>query len=218
MKKIILLTGLALTMTVICSYGEDNGTPPRKPSADSSIQHLKVDISLDTSLLKKLLPGTTAVQSTDFKGKPVEGADWLLVYSPVLLFFIALMVLRSLLNGFDVKDSLTENDFEKETVANPQYTAQSLLALQVSPALASDLPPTYELTTKVKSKSSSRYIALITSSFAWMICVALSSFFIYMYITTGKPPEISKISDVLLAMGVGVVPYAFNKVSDAIKK
>ena len=75
--------------------------------------------------------------------------------------------------------------------------------------LASELPT-------APRASSSRFIALVTSLLTLIIAVCLCSFFIYFYIATGTPPDISKFSSVLLALGIGVVPYAFNKVAAAI--
>jgi hypothetical protein len=34
---------------------------------------------------------------------------------------------------------------------------------------------------------------------------------------TNKAPELTGLSTVMLALGIGVVPYAFNKVSAAMK-
>jgi hypothetical protein len=49
-----------------------------------------------------------------------------------------------------------------------------------------------------------------------IIALCMACFFIYYYIRTGCAPDLSPLSMILLALGLGVVPYAFNKVSTAI--
>ena len=63
-----------------------------------------------------------------------------------------------------------------------------------------------------------RFIALLTTAIAWSVSVAIACFYIYMYILTGTAPDVGKLATVLLTLGIGVVPYAFNKISDAVKK
>lgn len=145
-----------------------------------------------------------------------------LVFSPVWVFGLALFAIRKKLKGFSLKDALTESDLPKKTIPNPEYTSEKLSALAektaISNVLTTLIPPTIEITaTEEYPKSSSRYIALITSALTWIIALCLSCFFLYQYITTNKPPDLSGLSNVLLALGIGVVPYAFNKMSGAVK-
>lgn len=238
---------------------------------------------------------------------PAGGSATLLVFLPFLLFGIIIWVLFSKLGKFSLQEALTENEYVKKTIKNPEYTAAAVTTLAGTSAAASVntiLPPTIDVTdianngtttpgilsshindkkltlankliddkaandkeqTSInalnddndfvkknrqtvlnqkiitdKSKndetqteidkliilstelpatpraSSSRFIALITSLLTLIIALCLCSFFIYFYIATGNAPDISKFSSVLLALGIGVVPYAFNKVATAI--
>ena len=79
------------------------------------------------------------------------------------------------------------------------------------------LTPTIDISDGVYPKSSSRYIALITSTVTWTIGLCLTSYFIYAHIKTGKASELNKLTDIVLTLGIGVVPYVFNKVSEAVK-
>lgn len=149
--------------------------------------------------------------------------QWVLVFSPILVFIIALFVIKKKLNGFDLREALSESELPKKTVANPEYTAEKLNTLANNTALAGTLqmliPPTIEITASLEyPKSSSRYIAFITSALTWIIALCLTCFFLYQYIRTGSAPKLDGLSDVLLALGIGVVPYAFNKMSNAISK
>lgn len=161
-------------------------------------------------------------------GALAEGGSWWLVYTPLILFAILLIVLLSSIKDFDLKEALSENEYVKKTIVNPAYSDLAIKDIAGTAAAAniSDvLPPTIEITdisTAANSLptpgriSSSRFIAFVTSLITLILAVCLCSFFIYFYIATGRAPDISKFSAVLLALGIGVVPYAFNKVAAAI--
>lgn len=64
--------------------------------------------------------------------------------------------------------------------------------------------------------SSSRLIAFFSSIITLTLATCLSCFFIYYYISFGKAPDLSGLSAVLIALGLGVVPYASNKIASAV--
>lgn len=148
--------------------------------------------------------------------------QWVLIFSPIWMFVIALFIIRKKLKDFSLKEALTESELPKKTIPNPEYTADKInllaahdLAIGVMSTL---IPPTIEVTASDEyPKSSSRYIAFITSTLTWIIVLCLACFFIYQYMKTGKAPELGGLSTVMLALGIGVVPYAFNKMSEAVK-
>jgi hypothetical protein len=156
--------------------------------------------------------------------RDIKFIEWILVFSPLWIFCISLVVIRKKLKGFKLRDALTEVEKPKITIPNVEYTAANLNTLAannnlVAGVLTSIIPPTIEVTANTGSpESSSRYIALITSTLAWIIVLTLSCFFLYQYVKTNEPPNLSGLSTLMLTLGVGVVPYAFNKVSTALEK
>lgn len=67
------------------------------------------------------------------------------------------------------------------------------------------------------SPSTSRLIVLFSGLTAVMISVCLTSVWIF-ELLEGKPKiDFGNLTDVLLALGIGVVPYGFNKLSSALK-
>ncbi|MCW3093367.1 MAG: hypothetical protein JWP81_4436 [Ferruginibacter sp.] len=144
--------------------------------------------------------------------------EWLLIAVPVVIFLIIFYSIGKA-EGFKFNDALTESDQTQQTKQNPQYTIENLKELKDTPNLSIVLPPTIQVTPGEATyrPSISRYIAFITSLFALIIALSMSSFFIYHYISTGCPPDLGALSTILIALGVGMVPYAFNKVSTAIK-
>ncbi len=66
--------------------------------------------------------------------------------------------------------------------------------------------------------SSSRLLAFISGISAILFAFSLFVFYTFIYIRTGCFPEIESLTNSLLALGVGVVPYTINKVTGAIER
>lgn len=144
--------------------------------------------------------------------------EWLLVFVPLIIFLLIFFTIGRQ-KDFAFKDALTENEQTKQTIGNSEYTANNLKEVKDSPNPSVLLPPTVEITSGSATyrPSISRYIAFITSMLTLIVALAMSSFFIYHYISIGCPPDLSALSIILIALGIGVAPYAFNKVSTALK-
>lgn len=239
MKKLILLVALFCSI-VSGSTAQQSAT--EKASADSLAKVAKAAADKKTKdsleALKKIPVAKSACDTCPQKicdtsttkickpGKLAECGSWWLVYTPVILFLLILIYLLLNLQKFDLKEALTENEYVKKTIANPEYKAANIITLAgtiASATVDSILPPTIEITDIPPTglptpgrASSSRFIALVTSLLTLIIAVSLCSFFIYFYIVTGSAPDIGKFSSVLITLGIGVVPYAFNKIAAAI--
>ncbi|HEV8286019.1 MAG TPA: hypothetical protein VGQ09_17040 [Chitinophagaceae bacterium] len=174
-----------------------------------------------------------------------KNGDWFLILLPVIVF-VALFILALIfgLYKFNIADALTESEYTRSTVLNPLYNSENIKALAATnkPNLDAILPPTLEVSQVPQaavnaqnqnppanenpstlsaippkaSPSMSRYIAFITSIMTLIIALCMGCFFIYHYIRTGCAPDLSPLSMILIALGLGVAPYAFNKVSSAI--
>lgn len=176
------------------------------------------------------------------ENKP-DATWWLLVFMPVVLFVVLGVVLLKSIKGFSFSEALSENELPRYTITNPEYN--SLQALVTAAAAAPDkinlgemvpptidvnlLPPAYNApaspvdgaaTTILPQNnfraSISRYIAFFSGILTIIVAVCTASFFIYYYMHTGCPPDLSTLSTVLIALGIGVAPYAVNKVSGAL--
>jgi small-conductance mechanosensitive channel len=225
MKKLLLL--FALLMSFV------SGLPQTKLDTLVSEQGKKVDgisknvaaIKVDVDSAKVFINAqkeNAAKINKDCISCEIGFIQWVLIFSPIWVFIIALFFIRKKLKDFNLKEALSESEFPKKTIPNPEYTSDKLNDLAknaaTSAVLATLIPPTIEVTASTDyPKSSSRYIAFITSALTWIIVLCLSCFFIYQYMKTNKAPELTGLSTVMLALGIGVVPYAFNKVSAAMK-
>ncbi len=66
--------------------------------------------------------------------------------------------------------------------------------------------------------SASRLIAFIGGVSALIFSFCLFVFYTTVYIRTGYAPNIENLTNALIALGVGVVPYSINKVAGAIER
>lgn len=177
-----------------------------------------------------LLPKSTCKYD---EPKELQIGDWFLIFLPSIIFALVGTVFWLAVKGFSFTEALKENELTKITVPNPFYTGEAV------PPGAAEIPLTMEVTPNVSFKpavgaaedsvqyeikdvdksyrpSISRYIALISSLLIIIVAVCMSCFFIYHYIRTGCPPELGALTTVILALGIGIVPYAANKISGAV--
>lgn len=165
---------------------------------------------------------------------------WTLTFLPALLFVgLLIWLLNSKgLKDFSLKEALSENAYPTILVDNPQYNSTNLAnaVLAAKENLDDLLPPTIEKTYLISkvtgvppnavtrfeppppNPSISRYIAFITSILTLVVALGVACFYIYHYVRTGCPPELTGISTLLIALGIGVMPYVVNKIAGAISK
>jgi len=181
---------------------------------DTALQR-KVDaLNQNVTSLKKSLDSLTVKanftsQCYNCKSQ-ISWKQRLLILSPIVLFFLVItyLALRLRSEGFKLADALDETDPKIKTIPNPEYNATT--------AVIGTVPTTINITDS-PNRSTSRLIAFLSGLTAILIAISSTSYFFYMYFRTGKEPDISKLYDILLALGIGVTPYVFNKLSDAVK-
>lgn len=180
----------------------------------------KITVSHKSDTLKKQSNANTNISVNKQPKLSLNGFEWLLVFSPVILFFIFIIPALAWLRNFKLNEALTENDLSKTTIANPQYTINNInAALAVSPTalIANIIPPTIDISAGYRP-SMSRLIAFITSILSLILGLTLSCFVIYNNLMVKATPDITDLSKVLLSLGIGIVPYTVNKISSAISK
>lgn len=227
-KKKGALTILFLTAALYANAGNADTTIKLDPKQYDTIKkkidtvNNNVKIVLDSVNSKAKMLNGKCVSCKDVKPEP---GDWVLIFLPAIIFLLLFFILLGSLKDFDFKGAMSESEYPKITKDNPQYNNANFTTLQTNTSLAQILPPTIDVsdippggTPKSPIPSISRYIAFITSMLTLVVGLCMSCFFIYHYIRTGCAPDLSSLSTVLIALGIGVVPYAFNKVSTAISK
>lgn len=152
-------------------------------------------------------------------GTKVEGKKlWLLVFSPVILFFIVIVFVGW---KFKLRDALKENVPQVKTVPNPLFEPKNsaiITQMIANPANAANLTPTVQISTDNAAPSSSRYAALITVFFGLAIITCFISIYLYTYIQCpAKPIDLKPLQDVFLALLVGIAPYGFNRLGSGLQ-
>jgi hypothetical protein len=94
---------------------------------------------------------------------------------------------------------------------NDKAKLSDLLAEKDTPA------PTGGGTGQNPPQSTSRFIAFLTGLVALSLGISLSTFFIYVYFTQNKTVDVTNLTTVIWGLGIGVLPYGFNKASAAVK-
>jgi hypothetical protein len=132
----------------------------------------------------------------------------IITFAPIILFLITTTIIFIKLKKEDYKigDALKEN--ETITITSPPVTPDA-----TTPAGPAGVPNTET----IQPKSASRLLAFISGMVSLGLASTFCSFWAYNYFQTGISADLSDITNVLLTLGLGVVPYAFNKISKAIE-
>lgn len=126
-----------------------------------------------------------------------------LIILPVLLLLLAMIFLFFLLRGkFRLSDCFKEN--EPVTVTNPAFLQPNAL------------PNTPQQIT-IQPNSSSRILAFISGITAVVAAICALSYAFYVNLLTGSFPDFSKLFDAIMGLGIGIVPYGFNRLANGIK-
>lgn len=173
-----------------------------------------------TDTLTKRVDKALKSVSCTFCQPELGNGERLLVIMPLLLFIIAsfYILTRLRLEGYKLSDALKENYVVDVSKTTEGVAAQMELQKEMeAQGLAGAAPAgTANTPTEVRPQSTSRLIVFFTGMSAIIISVSAVSFFFYVYLRTGQEPEFESLWNVVLGLGVGVVPYAFNRVSDAL--
>lgn len=131
--------------------------------------------------------------------------EWLgifIVLAPILIFLISMMVIKNRLSEQNVHlaDLLAETEIELE---NKKATT----------ATGTDPKPTAVANTT--KRSASRLILFLSGVTSLILSVCITTFYFYMNIyciDCSSGIDLSDFTNVILALGIGVVPYSINQV------
>ena len=126
----------------------------------------------------------------------------------VLLFLFVYRVLRQ--GGYSLADALSEND---TVVTNSAAAANAPIAAGPVPNNAQQAQGTQTTQTLPGNRSTSRLVLFLSGITAILIAVCITTYYLYYYLCCGKPPELDGLISVLLTLGIGVIPYTVNRVT-----
>ncbi len=121
----------------------------------------------------------------------------------VLFFLLVYGGLRRA--GYSLADALSENDTVTTTVtANAPNPAGPV---------AANTQQTQQTQTVPGNRSASRLVLFLSGMTAIIVAVCITTYYLYYYLCCGKAPDMDGLISVLLMLGIGVIPYAVNKVA-----
>lgn len=128
---------------------------------------------------------------------PSDPETWL-SFLPVIFFLLILIITTIKLRNDKTK--LSDLLAEKDTPVTGGGDANAPAATQTS------------------SQSVSRFIAFLTGLVALTIGICITSFYMYSYFSNPAAKiDFSNFTNVIWGLGIGVLPYGFNKASAAVK-
>ncbi len=153
---------------------------------------------------------------------PITDVEKWLAISPILLFLliVTIVFLKLKKDKVSLKDLLLDKDAnvqmeEEKTEQIKAYAvapaANQQLLMQTA-AMTSNDPNTQKPNTSV-----SRFLAFISGLVSVGLACVLAAFAMWNHFDTNNFPNLNELVGVLLSLGIGVVPYAFNKISTATK-
>lgn len=162
-----------------------------------------------------------------------------IVFSPIIIFLLILFGVNKKLTNDKVKlsdflvDKETEVALKKEeaniTIANAKATiatanaieanVKAYVAANIAPP---DIPETPAANPKnegdnSKEQSTSRLIAFISGIISIGLAVCITSFYFYRSFLGDTNVSLDELTKVIYGLGLGLIPYGFNKIASAIK-
>ncbi|MCP1300524.1 hypothetical protein NK356_15215 [Chryseobacterium sp. S0630] len=158
------------------------------------------------------------------KAIPITDAEKWIAISPILLFLLitCLVFFKLKKDKVSLKDLLLDKDANvqmevertKQRVAFLAASTESQQAMKAADATASN---TEDPNTPKPNTSVSRFLAFISGLVSVGLACVLTTFAIWNYFDVSDFPKLNDLVGVLLTLGIGVVPYAFNKITTAAK-
>ncbi len=147
-----------------------------------------------------------------------------IAFSPIILFlvilFLVFMKLRK--DNVSLKDLLLDKDanIQIEVERTKQFVAISSASFENQQALQKGLDAinNNDPDTPKANTSISRFLAFLSGLISVGLACVITTFFMWNYFEDSKnTPDLDKLLTILLTLGIGVIPYAFNKVSTVLK-
>lgn len=155
---------------------------------------------------------------------PITDAEKWIAISPILLFLLitCLVFFKLKKDKVSLKDLLLDKDANvqievektKQRVAFLSASTESQQAMKAAGATADNGE---DPNASKPNTSVSRFLAFISGLVSVGLACVLTTFAIWNYFDVSNFPNLNNLVGVLLTLGIGVVPYAFNKITTAAK-
>lgn len=180
---------------------------------------------------------STNMKQVGFDYKRIK--ETAIIFSPIALFSLVLFatIFKLRKEGVNLHDLLMDKDavvdLKKEeanlAVANAKFVEAKANIIKTNPqafananlSLESLDPPTTSTQEhsdpEKKEQSTSRLVAFISGITSVALAVCITSFYFYRSFLGDSNVSIGNLATVLYGLGLGVLPYGFNKIAGALK-
>lgn len=155
---------------------------------------------------------------------PITDAEKWIAFSPILLFLLITCIVFFKLkkDKVSLKDLLLDKDANvqievEKTKQQEAFLAASFESQQAMNEAAATVNNTADSNAEKPNTSVSRFLAFISGLVSVGLACVLTTFAIWNYFDVSDFPNLNDLVGVLLTLGIGVVPYAFNKITTAAK-
>lgn len=153
---------------------------------------------------------------------PITDVEKWVAISPILLFLliVCLVFFKLKKDKVSLKDLLLDKD---ANVQMEEEKTQQLKAIVSAPIenqaalLQTNMMTGTDPNAQKPNTSVSRFLAFISGLVSVGLACVLATFAMWNYFDNNVFPNLNELLGVLLSLGIGVVPYAFNKISTAAK-
>nr|WP_294860375.1 hypothetical protein [uncultured Fluviicola sp.] len=203
--KHFFLTILIAVSGITTSLAQAGDSSNNKPSSG------------ETQIKSANAPASKSDLPTMSGSKTIED---IITFLPVTFFLLITSTIFIKLRKDKVK--LSDILIDKEAVQEKRKTEASVAIAAVNagqPAASVPATQTDNQTTanQEQSQSTSRLIAFICGITSIALACCITSYYFYKSFTGTEKVDLGNLSNVLFGLGLGVVPYGFNKIAAALK-
>ncbi len=204
MKHLFLTILIALSgITISLAQNGDSSNSNNKPASGAA----------------QITTGNTSVSKPNLSASGSKTIEDIISFLPVAFFLLITSTVFIKLRKDGVK--LSDVLIDKEAVQEKRKTDASvaIAAVNAGQPVAAPAAPTDNQTTAnpEQSQSTSRLIAFICGITSIALACCITSYYFYKSFTGTEKVDLGNLSNVLFGLGLGVIPYGFNKVAAALK-
>jgi hypothetical protein len=222
------------------------GYLPIKSSAQTPADSTKPASAAVVGTPPKVDATEKAPDNTGAKGTKLElnTSEKLIAFSPLIIYFLItfLVFIKLKKDGITLKELLLDKDMlvaiKEEQVREAEADVKKLKELNETVKIMANKglsPENTTLTTSLETlaakasikseasqaeseqKSVSRLLAFISGLVSVGLASVITTFYLWQSFKGSTEVELNGLLTALLTLGIGVVPYAFNKVASALK-
>lgn len=153
---------------------------------------------------------------------PITDVEKWVAISPILLFLliVCLVFFKLKKDKVSLKDLLLDKDANVQMEEEKTQQLKAILSAPIenqAALLQTNMMAGTDPNAQKPNTSVSRFLAFISGLVSVGLACVLATFAMWNYFDNNAFPNLNELLGVLLSLGIGVVPYAFNKISTAAK-